>query len=158
MNSNKARCLILTCGNTLREDDGIGPWLATWAEGRFSDEPGVRVISRQLWTLVLSDEIASAEAVLFVDCSVAIEPGSVTVADVEPAAETAGLDTHQQGASELLALARDLYSSLPRAAVLMTVGAGSVELGEEFSAAVLDAIPLACTKLEETVARLLAEA
>jgi hydrogenase maturation protease len=156
MTLNKARCLILACGNTLRGDDGVGPWLASWAEERFAGEDGVRVISRQQWTMELADEIAAANAVLFVDCSVAAEPGSVRVAHVEPAAGTEGLDTHQQGAPELLALARDLYGSLPRAAVLLTVGAGSVELGEEFSAAVLDAIPLACAKVEETVTRLLA--
>jgi hydrogenase maturation protease len=118
----------------------------------------VRIISRQQWTLELAEEIAAAESVLFVDCSVAVEPGWVSVVDVEPAAETEGLNTHQQGAPELLALARDLYSSLPRTAVLLTVGAGSVELGEEFSAAVLDAIPMACARLEETVTRLLAGA
>lgn len=151
----KTRCLILACGNTLRGDDGIGPWLASWAEQRYTNEAGIRVISRQQWTLELADEIAAAETVLFVDCSVAEEPGSISIVDVEPAAKSAGLDTHQQGAPELLALARDLYSSLPRAVALLTVGAGSVELGEEFSAPVKDAIPQACARLEETVTRLI---
>ena len=136
----------------------FGPWLAQWVEERLADEPGVRVISRQQWTLELAEEIEGAETVLFIDCSIAAEPGSVRVVDVEPAAATQGANTHQQGAPELLALARDLYNSLPRAAVLLTVGAGSVELGEEFSAALLDAIPLACAKVEETVGRLLAGA
>jgi hydrogenase maturation protease len=154
----KARCLLLACGNTLRSDDGVGPWLAAWAEERFRNDTGVRVVSQQQWTLELAEEIAAAEAVLFVDCSVVAEPGSVSVVDVVPAAETDCLDTHRQGAAELLALARDLYGSLPWAAGLLTVGAGSVELGEEFSAAVKDATPLACTKLEETVRRLLAGA
>ena len=104
--------------------------------------------------LELADEIAAAEAVLFLDCSVAAEPGSVVVGDVHPA-ETRGTDTHQQGAPELLALARDLYGSMPRAAMLLTVGADSVELGEVFSTAVQDAVPTACARLEETVARLL---
>jgi hydrogenase maturation protease len=156
MTLTKARCLILACGNTLRGDDGVGPWLASWAEERFRDEPGVRVISRQQWTLELAEEIARAESVLFVDCSVAVAPGSVSVVEVQPATVTESFNTHQQGASELLALAQDLYSSLPRSAFLLTVGAGSLELGETFSAAVQDAIPLACAKVEETMVRLLA--
>ncbi|HEX4758218.1 MAG TPA: hydrogenase maturation protease [Terracidiphilus sp.] len=157
MKSNKTRCLILACGNTLRGDDGIGPWLAQWAEERFDDEPGVRVLSRQQWTLELAEEISTAETVLFVDCSATDGPGSVSIVAVQPAA-VGSLATHHQGAPELLGLAGKLYASLPRTALLMTVGAGSIELSEEFSQPVLDAIPLACTKLEEAVMQLLARA
>lgn len=157
MTLTKARCLVLACGNTLRRDDGIGPWLAEWAEERFKDEAGVRVVSRQQWTPDLVEEIAAAETVLFVDCSVAATPGSVSVIEVQPAA-AGGRDTHHQGAPELLGIAREFFDSLPRASFLLTVGAGSIELGEEFSRPVLDAIPLACAKLEETVALLLASA
>ncbi len=32
MNQTPIQCLILACGNTLREDDGVGPFLAQWAE------------------------------------------------------------------------------------------------------------------------------
>ena len=154
--SQRARCLILACGNTLRGDDGVGPFLAQWAEERFRDVAGVRVISRQQWTLELVEEIAAAEAVLFVDCSVAIAAGSVCVVDVQASAKSEKIDTHQQGASELLGLAQDLYSSLPGAAVLLTVGAGSLELGEEFSTPVKAALPGACRLLDDTVVRLLA--
>jgi hydrogenase maturation protease len=157
MKPNKARCLILACGNTLRGDDGIGPWLAEWAEERFSDEAGVRVISRHQWTLELAEEIAAAESVLFVDCSLAAQPGSVVVVGVQASASSESIDTHQQGASELLGLALDLYSSLPRAAMLLTVGAGSLELSEEFSPTMRAAIPEACEMLERTVLQLLAK-
>jgi hydrogenase maturation protease len=156
--SPRTRCLILACGNTLRGDDGVGPWLAQRAEERFATEPGVRVISRQQWTLELAEEIAAAETVLFIDCSIAAAPGSVSVVDVQPVAVTEGLNTHRQGAPELLALARDLYNSLPRAAILLTIGAGSLELSEEFSAALKAALPEASAKLEETVKQLLQDA
>src|SRR5579864_6386314 len=124
MTLNKARCLILACGNTLRGDDGIGPWLAQWAEERFEDESGVCVLSRQQWTLELAEEIAAAETVLFLDCSATDAPGSVSIVEVQPAAIEA-LATHHLGAPELLGLARKLYDSLPRTALQMTVGAGS---------------------------------
>ena len=134
------RCLILACGNTLRSDDGIGPWLAEWAEDRFRSEAGLRVLARQQWTPELAEEIAHSESVLFIDCSAESAPGLVAIIEIQPSAPTPGLATHHLGAPELLTLARELYDSLPRNALLLTVGAGSIELGEEFSEPVLDAI------------------
>jgi hydrogenase maturation protease len=155
MTSTKARCLLLACGNTLRGDDGIGPWLADWAEQRFEDEPRLTVISRQQWTPELAADIAEVDAVLFVDCSTADIPGSIQLQKIEPAINSEGVGTHQVSASQLLGMARELYGSLPRRAQLLTIGAGATELSEEFSPAVLDAIPLACARLEETLADLL---
>jgi hydrogenase maturation protease len=157
MTQQKARCLILACGNTLRSDDGVGPWLAEWAEEKFAAETGVRVLSHQQWTPDLAQDIAHANAVLFIDCSVDSTPGSVEIAAVEPAASPQGFATHHQGAPQLLALARELYGSLPANAQLLTIGAGSTELGESFSDAVLDALPKACRLLEDTILRLLSE-
>jgi len=156
MTSTKARCLLLACGNTLRGDDGIGPWLADWAQERFSEEPGLLVISRQQWTPELAADLAAAESVLFVDCSAASEPGTVELLEVRPARKTEGVGTHQVSAAELLGMAQELYGSTPLRALLLTVGAGSTELGEEFSQAVLDAIPMACAQIEAAIKRLLA--
>jgi hydrogenase maturation protease len=156
MNRNLNRCLILACGNTLRGDDGVGPWLADWARNRFRSEPGVRVLSSQQWTPELAEEIAHARSVLFVDCSIDSIPGSVRLLPVKPAAGSApGLATHHQGAPELLALSRELYDTLPQDAFLLTIGAGSMELGEAFSDPVKAAFPEARRLLEATVARLL---
>ncbi len=156
MNPTRARCLLLACGNTLRGDDGIGPWLAGWAEERFAGEPGLRVISRQQWTPELAADLANAEAVLFVDCSTASHPGSVDLVEVQPAQQSQGVGTHHVSAAELLGMAQELYGSLPRHAQLLTVGAGSTELGEEFSQAVLDVIPLACARVEKAIETMLA--
>ena len=149
--ADPVRCLILACGNTLRGDDGVGPWLAAWAEERFEAVPAVRVLSRQQWTPDLAEDVAQAESVVFIDCSVESSPGEVRVHPVEPAPAGPGLATHHVGAAELLALARELYNSLPRKAVLLTVGAGSTELGETFSKIVADALPEACSLLETTI-------
>ena len=156
MKSTKARCLLLACGNTLRGDDGIGPWLADWAEERFADEPNLQVISRQQWTPELAGDLAEAKTVLFIDCSEASEPGSINLIEVEPAQRAEGVGTHQVSAAELLGMADELYNSLPRRALLLTIGAGSTELSEEFSQAVLDAIPFACQQLEQTLTEMLA--
>lgn len=149
------RCLILACGNTLRGDDGVGPWLAAWAEERFSAEPLVRVVSRQQWTPDLAEDVAGCDAVVFVDCAVDSAPGSVRVARVQPMRSTTGHATHHVGAHELLALSEELYCSLPSHALLLTVGAGATELGEEFTTIVKDALPQACRMLESSVRSLL---
>jgi hydrogenase maturation protease len=155
MNRNSCRCIILACGNTLRGDDGVGPWLAQWAEKRFQAEAALRVIARQQWTPELAEEIASAQSVLFIDCSVDSPPGSINLMPVKPAAPSQTLATHHLDASELLALTSDLYASLPSNAFLLTIGAGSTELGETFSGAVQAALPQVCALLEEKVTQLL---
>ena len=147
----KSRCLILACGNTLRSDDGVGPWLCDWAASHFAADPKVQTISRQQWTPDLAHDIADAEAVLFIDCSLESAPGHIQLREVGPASPGPGIATHHTGAPELLALALGLYGSVPHTSLLLTVGAGSTELGECFSRAVTDALPEAKLKLHNTI-------
>jgi hydrogenase maturation protease len=115
----------------------------------------VRVIARQQWTPELAEEIAAAGAVLFLDCSIAAAPGELRLSPVEPAKSDAEPGTHHLGAAELLALSRGLYATLPREAMLLTIGAGSTELGERFSDAVRAALPAAQRRIEETIQHLI---
>jgi hydrogenase maturation protease len=156
MSLTPARCLILACGNTLRTDDGVGLWLAEWAEQRFSGQADLRVIADHQWTPELAEDVAHAQSVLFIDCSIEALPGSVSLMPVEPAAGSRVLGTHHQSAAELLALGRELYASLPLQSFLLTIGASSIELGEGFSEPVKAALPEACRLAEETVLRMLA--
>jgi hydrogenase maturation protease len=155
MTYTSPRCLILACGNTLRGDDGVGLWLAEWASQRFSDQPGVRVIADHQWTPELAEDVARAQSVLFIDCSLDSEPGSLKLTPIEPVSGRPEHNTHHLGATELLALGRELYNSLPREALQLTIGAGSIEMSEAFSPAVTAALPEACRLIEETVLRLL---
>jgi hydrogenase maturation protease len=151
------RCLILACGNTLRSDDGVGPWLASWAEERFAANPALRVVSRQQWTPDLAEELAYVDSVIFVDCTVDAAPGAVRITRVQPAHAQAGLATHHMGAAELLALCEELYASVPRNSLLLTIGAGSIEMGETFSKCVNEALQEACKILETAILRMLTE-
>ena len=146
----QARCLILACGNTLRSDDGIGPWLAQWAQDKFAANPSIRIIERQQWTPDLAQDIAHAASVLFIDCSLQQAPGKVLLTEVQAAVSDTHA-THHASAEQLLAVARDLYNAQPHHAQLLTIGAGSTELGETFSDAVLNTIPRACSILERAV-------
>ena len=151
MQSHSTRCLILACGNSLREDDGVGPWLARWAEQRFSAAPGVQVISRQQWTPELAEEISQAQGVLFIDCSMDSGPGVVRIARVEVSNDEGGGKTHHFDAGGLLRWAEELYSVQPSTSLLLTVGAGSLEMREGFSEAVEKALPEACRVIEKMV-------
>jgi hydrogenase maturation protease len=153
--ANKARCLVLACGNTLRGDDGVGPKLAAWAEERFRQDPDVRVISRQQWTPDLAADIAAADSVLFVDASVKPPPGRVRLAPVSSRVDTSEPASHHLTANQLLGLARSLYGSIKSHAMLLSVAVGSTELGETFSAPVEAAIPRARGILEKAVLRFL---
>jgi Ni,Fe-hydrogenase maturation factor len=93
--------------------------------------------------------------VVFIDCAVDATAGSVRVMAVEPGREAAGLATHHLDASQLLSLSKELYGAIPRTSLLLTVGAGSVELREGFSEVVYLALPEARAELERAVARVL---
>ena len=157
MNAPLVRCLILACGNTLREDDGIGPFLASWAEEHFANVPGVRVLASHQWTPELALEIVAAQTVVFIDCAINTAPGTVAVTPVLAAEQMPRLMTHHLDVTCLLALAREYYEATPRESVLLSIGAGSTELREGFSDAVQAAIPKAQHALEEIVLHLLGE-
>ncbi|HTB95523.1 MAG TPA: hydrogenase maturation protease [Terracidiphilus sp.] len=156
MTSKSPRILILACGNTLREDDGVGPWLAEWSDERFAARAKVHVISRHQWTPELTDEIAAAWAVLFVDCAMDAEPGQIRCGPVQSDDQEPALATHHLDAGQLLRLTTELYDARPTSCLLLTVGAGSLELREGFSAAVEQALPEACRLIETTIAEWLA--
>jgi len=130
--------------------------LAEWAETRFCSEADVRVLARQQWTPELADDISDAESVIFIDCAANSTPGMVRMAPVAPSAELPRLLTHHFGAADLLAICSFYYSSLPRTAMLLTVGAASLELREGLSDVVSAALSGAESLLEETVLHLLA--
>jgi len=158
VNPAQARCLILACGNTLRSDDGVGPKLAEWAAERFRDNSGVRVLARQQWTPDLAEDIAGAESVLFVDSSLDSGPGLVRLTAVPlhfNSAQPASHDSHHVDPPGLLSLTHSLYGSLSAHAMLLTVGAGSTDLGEVLSQPVEAALPRARRILEKAVLRFL---
>ncbi len=155
MNQISIPCLILACGNSLREDDGVGPFLAQWAEERWRNDSRVRVLCDHQWTPDMAQEIAAAETVIFVDCTLDQAPGQILLRELRPATLKPGLVTHHLSAAELLRVAQDLYGMQPSRACLLTIGAGSTELGEALSSPVRDALPDAEELLDLTVSQLL---
>ena len=103
----------------------------------------------------MAEEVALAETVIFVDASLDQAPGRIILRELNPVSLKPGLVTHHLGAAELLGVAQGLYGMQPRRASLMTIGVGSIELGEGLTPAVQDALPAAKDLLELTVGQLL---
>jgi hydrogenase maturation protease len=149
--SHPYRCLVLACGNTLCGDDGVGPRLADWAAERFQNDSNIRVIARQQWTPDLAADIAAADSVLFVDASIAMPPGRVALIPVETDGNGTEAASHHLEPRKLLGLTQALYGSMAAHAMILSVGAGSTELGEELSKPVEAALPRARGILEKAV-------
>ena len=125
-----AHLLVIGYGNTLRRDDGAGPWVAEAVAAL--DLPGVRTLVRHQLTPELADPIAAAGTVVFVDAC-AVATAAVGWGRLAPA-DSAQILAHAANPATLLALARQLFGRAPEA-WLLTVPASDFAFGEGLSPA-----------------------
>lgn len=139
-----APALLLACGNSLRQDDGVGLRIAEAAEQLFPASR-LRIVAAPQFTPEMAAELAATDLVLFVDASAGDAPGSIRVEPVAPCAEPPGTspETHRLDPPALLALARDLCGHTPARAFVLTVGASNFGYGENLSASLRQAVPRA---------------
>jgi len=142
--------LILACGNTLRGDDGVAWRIASLLE-EDQQYDGIDITCTQQLLPEHAELVSASDQVIFLDCSALTAAGTVTSTPVEPAESLPSLFTHNLDPAALLRLALDLYGRAPSRAVLITVGAHSVDLNEELSAPVAAAIPLVIDAIRHTV-------
>ncbi|MGC2638847.1 MAG: hydrogenase maturation protease [Acidobacteriaceae bacterium] len=132
------------CGNTLRQDDGVGLRIAEAAEQLFPASR-LRIVTAQQFTPEMAADIAATELVIFVDACASDEPGAIRVlalaAPVEEAARREG--THSLEPAALLGMARTLCGHTPARAFAVTVGAGRFGYGEHLSGELRQAVPRA---------------
>jgi hydrogenase maturation protease len=120
--------LVIGYGNSLRRDDGIGPWVAARLAER--GLPGVRVVAAHQLTPELAEDLAGCRTAFFVDARAgAGEP--VEVRPVLPATPDSSL-THACDPRTLLALARSVYECNPDA-WWVVVGGRDFSLGDGLS-------------------------
>lgn len=132
--------LLLACGNSLRQDDGVGLRVAEAAEQLFP-AARLRIIAAPQFTPEMAAELAATDLALFVDASAADEPGAIRVRPVGPCAAPA--ETHGLDPPALLALAEELAGRAPARAFVLTIGAGRFDYGEDLSGPIRRAIPRA---------------
>jgi hydrogenase maturation protease len=148
--------LLLACGNSLRQDDGVGLRIAEAAE-RLFPASRLRIVAAQQFTPEMAAELAATELVIFVDACAEDEPGAIRVVSVAACAEwpdhanqpTAGSlgapvwETHRLDPPALLAMAQTFCGHVPAHAFVLTIGAGCFGYGEELSGPLRQAVPRA---------------
>ncbi len=143
--------LLLACGNSLRQDDGVGLRIAEAAEQLFPASR-LRIVAAEQFTPEMAVDLAEAALAIFVDACVTDEPGAIRIAPV--AARNAELESHRLDPPAMLALAEALCGRAPARAFAVTIGAGSLGYGEEMTGPLRQAVPRALRLLESLVAQL----
>jgi hydrogenase maturation protease len=121
---------VIGYGNTLRGDDGIGPYVAETVAGW--QRPGVRSLAVQQLTPELAEPLANAGLAIFVDVRSASEDDAVRLQCLAPVEATFTLG-HASDPQYLLRLARTLYGRSPPAWWVLVPGT-SYALREGLSA------------------------
>lgn len=124
------KILVIGYGNPGRRDDGLGPLFAAAIEKL--KIPNVFVDSD--YQLIVEDahQIAQHDVVIFVDADATCAE-SFYFKEIQPAKTGSGFSSHSVTPPEVLALARELFSSNVRAYVLGIRGYEFEEFGEGFS-------------------------
>ncbi|GIX07223.1 MAG: hypothetical protein KatS3mg115_1626 [Candidatus Poribacteria bacterium] len=105
------KTLLLALGNTLRGDDGVGPWIAE----QLREDPRVLEavdieITHQL-LIEHADQIAQYQQVVFVDAHTELETSQwLRIAPLE-ANPPASVSSHHLSPAALLQMARQLYGA-----------------------------------------------
>jgi hydrogenase maturation protease len=126
--TNNHSLLVIGYGNTLRGDDGVGPRVAEAVAAM--QLPNVRVITCHQLTPELSDPVAGAREVVFVDAAL----------DAHEHAELREIKGYQNGEMLLhgtdprmvLGLAKQVFGRAPKAWVL-AIPVKNMELGDGLS-------------------------
>jgi hydrogenase maturation protease len=136
-----APALLLACGNSLREDDGVGLRIAEAVEQLFPAS-SLRIVAAQQFTPEMAADLAATDLAIFVDASVGDDPGAIRVSAVAPSPDFQ--ETHRLDPPALLMMAESLCGHTPARAFAVTVGAGRLGYGTEIAGPVRQAIPRAC--------------
>ena len=122
--------LIIGYGNPLRSDDGIG-WRVAGEIARQLPNSEFEVVQCHQLMPELAEKISRAELVIFVDAVHGERPGHWACQEIVPEIAK-GTFSHSVSPARLLALARELYGSAPRAC-LFTMCGESFDHGDRLS-------------------------
>lgn len=136
-----APAVLLACGNSLREDDGVGLRIAEAVE-QLVPSSRLRIVAAQQFTPEMAADLAATDLAIFVDACAADDPGAIRVSLV--VASAGSPETHRLDPPALLAMASSLCGHMPARAFALTVGAARFGYGTEIAGPVRQAIPRAC--------------
>ena len=123
--SSGSKVLVIGYGNTLRRDDGVGPFVTDHLE----PSPGLHVITSHQLTPELAEPVSQADLVVFVDARADLAAGEIVMEPLPPRGSTL---IHRLDPGTLLQWSLKLYGRVPEA-ILIGIGAASFDLGEGLS-------------------------
>lgn len=126
---SNAKVLVIGYGNTLRGDDGVGPYVAT-VVGSWG-QPDLQSLAVPQLTPELAEPLATAELAIFVDARVDDGEEVIEVSSLAPSDTDAAL-AHMSDPGRLLALAGSVFGPSPRA-WLITIRVADLSIGEGLS-------------------------
>ncbi|MEO6061955.1 MAG: hydrogenase maturation protease [Thermoflexales bacterium] len=142
--------LVIGYGNTLRGDDGTGPFVARALETRVP--AGTRVLDAHQLTPEMAIAISTAKRVVFVDAVDAPDESAPRVSRLEPKPGADPLNPHASDPGSLLWLARTLFGGAPEAWLVAIPGA-DFGFGETLSPGAARASADAIAQIEDLLAR-----
>jgi hydrogenase maturation protease len=147
------KCLVIGYGNTLRGDDGLGPYVAEDLQGVVSAHEllDVSIMAIPQLDVVLACQMGEADLVIFVDARVDDSEELVKIRRIEPAADLESqLQTPHTISSmpALLRISLDWYRAAPLCYAVMPKGY-DFSVGETISAKARIAATHARTKIIE---------
>jgi hydrogenase maturation protease len=140
-NSGRSSALVLGIGNSLRGDDGVGPWIAERLSIELTGCPQVCIKSCQQLTPELAADLADVSLVIFVDAAVDLSPGTWRVEPLKRDASASSPISHSASPCCLLDTTEKLFGSRPRAE-LIGIGVADTGLREGLSTSVSAAAEL----------------
>lgn len=117
-------------GNTIRSDDGLGPYIIAQLEQRLCRYDNFTFITLHQIDLALAPSLIEYNEIIFIDAAVDIDD-EVIIEKIIPA-QTFAFTTHTGSIQQLLHIASKLYSAVPICRI-MRVRGHEFGFGEELS-------------------------
>jgi hydrogenase maturation protease len=142
------KTVVIGIGNPLRGDDGVG-WAVVEALASVAAAWGITAVHTHQLLPELIDDFRCASQVIFVDASVAGEPGTIAVTPIQSATNGPAA-SHQMHPGVLLALGVKIYGRMPTAH-LITITGQDFGYTETLSAPVVQAVTAVLHQIQELI-------
>ena len=149
------KCLLIGFGNTLRRDDGLGPYIVDSIAVESYCGMEVRKISIPQIDLILADDLSKVDLALFVDSRIDDSDDLVKVEHCAPSREPSlcSHTSHSLSIQDLINLTRDLYGRVPESYIVMPKGF-DFSLGEDLTSKAKKSAVLAVQTVTDLVYQL----
>lgn len=148
------RTLVLGIGNTLLSDEGVGIHVIDYLQQQHPPVAGVTYLDGGTLSFTLAGEIEDADNLIVVDAAqLGEQPGAVqcmTGAGMDLFLGAAKRSVHEVGLLDLLDIAR-LTETLPEKRALVGIQPDLIDWGEQPTAAVSSAIPIAANHINDLI-------